>query len=127
MRQAVKAKFQQHLELRQLLVSTGDCILIEHTKNDRFWGDNGDGSGANWLGKILMETRPKISGFEDVSFLLPPWVVFPEEDPTSLFWRMGKGETYLDYYWECKDKLTDLARKQYDSYFLPPKEWRLES
>jgi hypothetical protein len=123
MRQAVEAKFQQHPELRGLLVSTGDCLLIENTRNDRFWGDNGDGSGANWLGKILMETREKLSGSEEALFILPPWVAFPEEDPTSSFWRMGKGESYLDEYWQWKEKLTDLAKEQYDAYFIPPLGW----
>ncbi|KAF9194169.1 hypothetical protein BGZ50_006648 [Haplosporangium sp. Z 11] len=33
----------------------------EHTKNDRYWADGGDGTGKNMLGKILMEVREKIS------------------------------------------------------------------
>jgi predicted NAD-dependent protein-ADP-ribosyltransferase YbiA (DUF1768 family) len=32
--------------------------------NDSYWGDGGDGSGKNMLGKILMEVRHKLS--EDV-------------------------------------------------------------
>ena len=57
MRQAVEAKFRQHDELRALLVSTGDAVLIEHTDNDAYWGDGGDGSGDNHLGRILMSVR----------------------------------------------------------------------
>lgn len=34
MRQALRAKFTQHPELRELLVATGDAKLIEHTAND---------------------------------------------------------------------------------------------
>jgi hypothetical protein len=57
MREAVEAKFRQHDDLRTLLVETGDARLVEHTENDDFWGDGGDGSGRNELGRILMVVR----------------------------------------------------------------------
>ena len=57
MRKAVAAKFTQHPALRELLLSTGDAPIIEHTEHDSFWGDGGDGSGQNWLGRILVELR----------------------------------------------------------------------
>jgi len=57
MREAVEAKFRQHQALRELLLSTGDAKLVEHTENDEFWGDGGDGSGQNHLGRILMAVR----------------------------------------------------------------------
>ena len=57
MRQAVEAKFRQHDELRSLLLGTGDAMLVEHTENDDYWGDGGDGTGANHLGRILMAVR----------------------------------------------------------------------
>lgn len=57
MREAVLAKFTQHEELRDILLSTGDAKIVEHTANDSYWGDGGDGSGKNMLGRILMEVR----------------------------------------------------------------------
>jgi ribA/ribD-fused uncharacterized protein len=57
MREAVEAKFRQHDELRAMLLATGDAKLVEHTDNDDFWGDGGDGSGKNELGQILMAVR----------------------------------------------------------------------
>ena len=60
MRQAVLAKFTQHENLRSLLLSTGDAKLIEHTTNDSYWADGGDGSGKNMLGQILMEVRKQL-------------------------------------------------------------------
>ena len=57
MREAVDAKFRQHEDLRALLLGTGDAKLVEHTDNDDFWGDGGDGSGRNELGRILMAVR----------------------------------------------------------------------
>ena len=60
MRAAVWAKFTQHAALKDLLLSTGDSELIEHTKNDSYWADGGDGSGLNMLGRILMEVRSRL-------------------------------------------------------------------
>lgn len=57
MREAVRAKFEQHADLREVLLATGDARLVEHTENDAYWGDGGDGSGRNRLGEILMEVR----------------------------------------------------------------------
>ena len=60
MREAVLAKFTQHPELRELLLSTEDATLVEHTENDSYWGDGGDGSGRNMLGRILMSVREEL-------------------------------------------------------------------
>ena len=56
MRLAVMEKFKQNDEARDILLATNDFVLVEHTKNDSYWGDGGDGSGKNMLGNILMET-----------------------------------------------------------------------
>ena len=60
MREAVEAKFRQHDELCELLLATGDAKLVEHTDNDDFWGDGGDGKGRNELGRILMAVRKRL-------------------------------------------------------------------
>lgn len=65
MRHAVLAKFQQHEAIRQRLLETGDAVLVEHTERDAYWGDGGDGSGKNMLGKILMEVRKKLATNSD--------------------------------------------------------------
>ncbi len=60
MREALYAKFTQHPDLTEKILSTGDLKLIEQTRNDRYWGDGGDGTGLNMLGQLLMETRERI-------------------------------------------------------------------
>lgn len=60
MRTAVLAKFLQNKDAQQELLSTGDESLVEHTKNDKYWADGGNGSGKNMLGKILVEVRAVI-------------------------------------------------------------------
>lgn len=62
MYEAVRAKFTQHDALRALLLSTGERRLVEHTENDDYWGDGGDGHGRNRLGEILMRVRDELRG-----------------------------------------------------------------
>lgn len=60
MYRAVRAKFTQHEDLRETLLGTGDAKLIEHTANDNYWADGGDGHGRNMLGIILMRVREEL-------------------------------------------------------------------
>src|SRR5438270_10156416 len=60
MTEAVRAKFTQHDDLRATLTGTGNAKLVEHTENDHYWGDGGDGSGKNMLGQILMGIRSEL-------------------------------------------------------------------
>jgi ribA/ribD-fused uncharacterized protein len=57
MYKVVKAKFEQHPELFKNLLNTGLRPIVQHTRGDHFWGDGGDGSGQNKLGKVLMRLR----------------------------------------------------------------------
>jgi N-glycosidase YbiA len=57
---ALRAKFTQHDDLKAILLGTGDAELVEHTANDRYWGDGGDGSGKNRLGVLLMQVRDEL-------------------------------------------------------------------
>ena len=61
MRYAVYQKFKQNTMLKELLLSTDNLPIIEHTNNDSYWGDGGDGMGKNQLGQILMEVRNKLN------------------------------------------------------------------
>ena len=60
MYEVLKAKFTQHDDLKMLLLETENKILVEHTENDSYWGDGGDGSGKNRLGKLLMKLREEL-------------------------------------------------------------------
>lgn len=58
-----KAKFKQHEELRQLLISTcGEELIEGNDRGDTFWGVS-DGVGENHLGKILMRIRDELQTF----------------------------------------------------------------
>lgn len=56
----LRAKFSQHPDLATLLLSTADAVIVEHTANDSYWGDGGDGSGKNRLGHLLMTVREEL-------------------------------------------------------------------
>lgn len=122
MKEAVREKINQHTEIREILLSTGNCILVEHTKNDSYWADGGDGKGKNMLGKILMEVRNSLEGYSE-KFYLPQWIAYPGIHPYDMFWRMGEGETYVMYLAEWFYKLSPKSQREYERYFVPPKEW----
>lgn len=60
MLQALRMKFSQHPEIAKELLSTGEAIIIEHTRNDAYWADSGDGSGKNKLGLLLIQVREEL-------------------------------------------------------------------
>jgi ribA/ribD-fused uncharacterized protein len=60
MLKALRAKFFQHPELADVLLSTWDESIVEHSANDSFWADAEDGSGRNRLGELLMQVRSEL-------------------------------------------------------------------
>lgn len=60
MLQAVRKKFSTHEEPRQLLLSTGEAMIVENAPMDAYWGCGPDGNGLNKLGKILMQVREEL-------------------------------------------------------------------
>ncbi len=64
MMDALWAKFTQHKGLKRLLLGTDGSRLVEHTANDSYWADGGDGTGANRLGELLMELRDELASRE---------------------------------------------------------------
>jgi ribA/ribD-fused uncharacterized protein len=67
MRRVLLAKYQQHEDLRRLLLSTGEARLVESAKTNnavnRLWGEV-NGKGQNMLGKLLMEIRAELRQLE---------------------------------------------------------------
>ena len=60
MLQALRMKFSQNPDIAKELMATGDAILIEHTRNDAYWSDGGDGFGKNKLGLLLIQVREEL-------------------------------------------------------------------
>ena len=60
MRDVLRAKFNQHEDLKQRLIDTGDVVLIEDSKTDNFWGVGRYMRGQNKLGELLMQVRDEL-------------------------------------------------------------------
>lgn len=60
MHKAVHKKFLTHIDIREVLFSTGTQLLVEDSPCDYFWGCGADKSGENHLGKILMRVRSEL-------------------------------------------------------------------
>ncbi len=60
----MRAKFTQHHDLAELLLSTGSARLVEtgrvNNAVNRLWGEV-DGKGQNMLGIMLMELRDELA------------------------------------------------------------------
>ncbi len=59
MLEVLRAKFLQHKELQQHLLSTGQSRIIFDDNTDAFWGI-GDGTGENHIGLLLMQIRSEL-------------------------------------------------------------------
>ena len=57
MHQGVLRKFEIHADIRNLLLGTGDELIVENSPIDYYWGCGADDSGKNKLGQILMAVR----------------------------------------------------------------------
>ena len=60
MQKALVAKFIQHQNLKQLLLSTSNWYLIEDSPYDSYWGIGSNGNGNNRLGFLLMKIREQL-------------------------------------------------------------------
>ena len=68
MRKAVFTKFITHADIREILLSTNEQLLVEDSPRDYFWGCGADRTGQNHLGKILMSVREEIRNLVPLSF-----------------------------------------------------------
>ncbi|SDT78848.1 Predicted NAD-dependent protein-ADP-ribosyltransferase YbiA, DUF1768 family [Streptomyces sp. TLI_053] len=55
----LRAKYDQHPDLAEILLTTGDGTVIYDDMNSAFWGDNG-GHGRNWSGRLLELVRSEL-------------------------------------------------------------------
>lgn len=60
MTRALYRKTQEHTDVREALLATGDDFLVETSLYNHFWGIGRDQRGENTMGKIWMDIRKKI-------------------------------------------------------------------
>ena len=77
---AARAKFTQHQWLQDMLIQTGNKMMVEASPVDKFWGvglcadnpkikDKSNWKGRNKFGSILMEVRDSLVQIDTVSHL----------------------------------------------------------
>lgn len=61
MKQLMRLKMEQHEEVRNALIDSGDLEIVKHIvtfpPGDGFWDDGVNGEGQNHIGKMWMEMR----------------------------------------------------------------------
>lgn len=64
MKDLMRLKAEQHEEIRQALLDSGDLKIVKHIvtypPGDGFWDDGEDGLGLNHTGRLWMEIRDEI-------------------------------------------------------------------
>ncbi|KAI6657308.1 Riboflavin biosynthesis protein PYRR, chloroplastic-like [Oopsacas minuta] len=60
MYKALKAKFTQNTDILTKLLNTNDCMLVEDSPHDMYWGNGADKKGKNRLGELLMKLRTEL-------------------------------------------------------------------
>jgi ribA/ribD-fused uncharacterized protein len=66
----LRAKFSQHVGLRDLLVGTGSAELREKAFWDSYWGTGRTGAGKNRMGFLLMLVRAELNKIEAGGLIL---------------------------------------------------------
>ena len=57
MEEILRAKTEQHEDVREILKRTGIRTIVENSPVDDFWGIGPNGKGENMVGKIWMKIR----------------------------------------------------------------------
>jgi len=60
MKKIFKAKLEQHPVIGELLLASGDRVLIKDSRLDAYWGWGPDKDGENIMGKLWMEVREEL-------------------------------------------------------------------
>lgn len=82
----------EHCDIGQRLLKTGDSLLEMHTKSDQFWGVSPDG-GENHMGKILMKIREELRMLVGKPLSATTW---PIDNDDAIEVRINKLLTPLD-------------------------------
>jgi ribA/ribD-fused uncharacterized protein len=56
----LRAKLAQHIDIREVLLATGDRELLKVYDTDYYWGTGADGTGENRMGKLWMKLRTEL-------------------------------------------------------------------
>lgn len=61
MERIFRAKLEQHLDIREILLESLGHELLKVYDTDYYWGTGADGSGENKMGKLWMKLRDELT------------------------------------------------------------------
>lgn len=150
MKHALKVKFKQHPDLREMLLATGQAKIVFDTVADSFWGVATLGKSKrqrNQMGELLMEVRTTMKRYEEklqckrAKWERPATIRFKQHDKDSFLsnhypsiikeewapWPIGDGDfgdktwpTAADYFTDKSNR--ELDRKGWMRYELDERE-----
>ncbi|WP_133484936.1 hypothetical protein [Aliiroseovarius marinus] len=92
--------------------------------NKKSWKIEGDTLPADLREKLKDVFRQSQNELDALPRpLTPPWEMFPDYARTSMGWRMGSGETFMDYFREWFLSLPLDERQDYINSTTIPDEW----
>ncbi len=62
MEELLREKVRQHPYVREMLLKTGDCLIVEDSPKDTYWGWGKNRDGENHMGGLWMKIREEIRG-----------------------------------------------------------------
>jgi len=65
MERGLRAKFRGNAAARRALLATRGKQIVESSPHDYFWGTGWNGTGSNWLGRLLVAVRDDDDGDDD--------------------------------------------------------------
>lgn len=113
MYRGLQAKFTQHPELGELLISTENKILVERADTDSYWGDGKDGKGKNRLGNLLMQLRAEFKenlNEQHRKNIIEFWSL---DNPLRLLGKGAEGVVFTDEKWVYKS-FYDITDKEWN-------------
>lgn len=131
-------KFNQHPDMMEYLLKTGERILVEASPVDAVWGaglakdsekiqNPFNWRGLNLLGFTLSAARDFLRAFgrfEYVEFeLTPPWVQYSQYSGFNVFWGNDEGGRYVEKFRQYFEKLSERDQVIMLLQFWPPVEW----
>ncbi len=60
MEELLREKVRQHPYVKEMLLKTGDSLIVEDSPKDRFWGWGPNRDGENRMGRLWMKIREEI-------------------------------------------------------------------
>lgn len=116
----IRAKFQQHTSLLQLLLDTNELVIIENSPRDSYWGIGKDGNGENHLGKLLMSLRQEFKS--NSNFAPNETLQETPEETTSTSMETNYASEEINFAFQKAEEASNFAPTNTSNWLLSPSD-----